>query len=262
MARAIWNGVISFGMVSIPVGLHTAVQEKDISFNQIHKTCGSRIKQQKWCPVDEKIVDSSEIVKGYEYSKGHFVILTEEDFETLPVPSMHTIEVLAFVKEEQVDPIYFDSTYYVEPGESGRKPFALLARVLQEKKVAALGKIAMRSKEHLCLIRLGAEGNLVLESLFYPDEIREPVDAKTSDIKVDDRELKMAESLVDLLAEDFDPSKYQDEYRKVLMERIEDKIQGKQISVAPEAPETRVIDLMDALKASLEAAKKDKRKSS
>ncbi len=257
MARAIWNGVITFGMVSIPVGLYSAVQEKDLRFNQIHEVCGSRIKQQKFCPVCDRVVENEELVKGYEYSKGRYALLTEDDFEALPVASKHTIEVTSFVNSHEVDPLYFDASYYLKPEETGRKPFKLLMTTLEEKKVAAVAKIAMRSKENLCLLRPGS-GTVVLETLYYPDEIRKPEVEGLDDIKVDSRELKMAESLVELLSEEFEPERYHDEYRQALMERIEAKVQGKELIDAPVAEQTRVIDLMDALKQSLENAKKKK----
>jgi DNA end-binding protein Ku len=258
LARSIWNGVITFGMVSIPVGLTTAVQEKDIHFNQIHQKCGSRIKLQKYCPHCEIVVPNDELVRGYEYSKGSYVILTEEDFEDVPVPTKHTIEVIAFVKAEEIDPIYYDSTYYLEAGEAGKKPFALLMKAIKGKGVQALGKVALRNKESLCVIREGAGGGVVLETLYFPDEIREASDQGLADIKIDDKELKMANSLIEMLEEKFDPSQYQDEYRKVLMQRIEDKVAGKEVQHAPEAAPAKVVDLMEALKKSLEEAKKKK----
>lgn len=257
MARSLWNGVISFGMVSIPVGLNSAVSEKDLSFNQIHTVCGSRIKLQKYCPVCERVVENSELAKGYQYSKNNYAILTDEDFEAVPVPTKHTITVLAFVKQDEVDPIYFDATYYLEPSEAGKKPFVLLAKALEEKGVSALGKIALRHKEVLCMVRFSG-GQLMLETLFWPDEIKKPEDQKLDKVTVDDRELKMALSLIDLLADDFHPENFQDEYRAALLERIEAKVQGHELKEAPVPEATRVIDLMEALKASVEAAKKGK----
>jgi DNA end-binding protein Ku len=258
LPRSIWNGVITFGMVSIPVGLTTAVQEKDIRFHQIHSKCGSRIKQQKWCPHDEEVVPNDEIVRGYEYSKGSFVIMSDEDFEDVPVPTKHTIEVIAFVKAEEIDPIYYDTTYYLEAEEAGKKPFALLMKAIKSKGVQPLGKIALRQKESLCIIRAGADGGIMLETLFFPDEIRKATDQNLDSVKVDEKELKMANSLIEMLEEEFDPSQYQDEYRKALMERIEAKVEGKEIQHAPEAAPAKVVDLMEALKRSLEEAKKKK----
>jgi DNA end-binding protein Ku len=257
MARPIWNGVITFGMVSIPVGLYTATQEKDIRFNQIHEVCGSRIKLQKYCPVCERVVESDELVKGYEYSKGMYALVTDEDFEQLPIASKHTIDVAAFVKAEEVDPLYFDASYYLRPEDVGRKPFALMMKALQDKGVAAVAKIAMRSRENLCLLRPG-NGTIILETLYYPDEIRKPEVEGLYDLKVDPKELKMAESLVDLMFEEFDPSAFKDEYREALMDRIEAKVQGKELREAPVPEERKVIDLMDALKQSLEQAKRKK----
>lgn len=253
MARPIWNGVITFGMVSIPVGLTTAVSEKDLSFNQLHTECGSRIKQQKFCPVCNRTVESTEIQKGYEYSKGHYVVMEEKDFDELPVPSKQTITVAAFVKESEIDATFFDTSYYLEPGELGKKPFALLMAALKERDVCALAKVALRNKESLCVIRL-SNGTPVLETLYYPDEVRVPSDHKLGDISVDDRELKMALSLVDLLTAEFNPAEYKDLYREKLLERIEAKVAGQEITVAPVAQQTQVVDLMEALKQSLEAA--------
>ncbi len=257
MARPIWRGAISFGMVSIPVGIYTAVSEKDLHFHQIHDKCGSRIKLQKFCPVCDRTVMPEELQRGYEVSKGAYVIVTEEDFENVPVPSKHTITVDRFVEAEEVGPVYFDSSYFLQPEETGRKPFALLMAALKKKKVCALAKIALRNKESLCLLMLSGEG-LLMETLFFPDEIREQEALNLDNVKVEERELNMALSLIDMLAGPFEPEEYQDEYRVALMERIEAKLQGKQITEQPSTPEPRVIDLFDALKASLEAAKTSK----
>lgn len=257
MPRSLWNGVISFGMVSIPVGLSSATQEKDLRFNQVHAVCGSRIRLQKFCPACERVVESSELVKGYEYSKNHFAILSDEDFEAVPVPTRHTITVLSFVKQAEVDPVYFDKAYHIEPSEAGKKPFALLARALQEKGVAALGKIALRNRENLCLVRL-SEGGLMLETLHFPDEIKPGSALRLDKVELDQREVQMALSLVDLLADDFRPENFRDEYREALLARIEAKVQGKELREAPAPTESKVIDLMEALRASVEAAKKTK----
>jgi DNA end-binding protein Ku len=260
MARSIWNGTISFGLVSIPVGLYGAVSEKDVRFNQLHKTCGTRIKQQKFCPHCERTVETEEIDRGYELSKNHYVVVTEEDFEALPVPSKHTIEVKSFVKAEEIDPIFFDQTYYLDPTDAGRKPLALLMKALEDKKVVAVAKVALRNKENPCILR-AVNGTVVMNTLYYQDEIRKPEDNRLEDVIVDDRELGMAKSLVDLLGGEFHPEEFKDEYREVLMTRIEAKSQGGELTVAPDAPEARVVNLMDALKASLEEAQRSKEKS-
>ena len=214
MPRSIWNGVISFGMVSIPVKLYTATEHKDISFNLLHKDCGERLKQLRWCPKHEKEVGWDEVQRGYAYARDEYVIMTDEDFEKLPLPSKHTVELSAFVDAEQIDPIYYEKTYYLEPEEKGVKPYALLMRALKEKQLTGLAKIAIRNKEQLCALR-PLDGAMVLETLFYPDEIRE-VPSEIPDVDVNKRELEMAYALIDLLQEDFEPEKYKDEYREAL----------------------------------------------
>lgn len=259
MARSIWNGVITFGMVSIPVGLSSATQDRDLHFHQIHEPCGSRIKLQKFCPKCERTVETSELVRGYPFTKDQVVILSDEDFEAVPVPSKHTIEVMAFVKAEEIDPIYYDRAYHLDPSEAGRKPYALLKRALEERGMNALAKVALRQRENLCVVR-PKDGNLLLETLFFPDEIRAAETSVAENVKVEEKELKMALSLIDLLEETFDPSKYRDEYREALLERIDAKVQGKQVVDAPAEAPPKVIDLMEALRNSVELAKK-KRKS-
>ena len=254
MPRSIWNGVISFGMVSIPVKLYTGTQDKDISFHMLHKTDDTRIKMLRWCPEDERPVDMDEIVRGYEYARDQYVVLTEEDFEKLPLPSKHTIELTQFVDAEEIDPVFYEKSYWLEPDEVGVKPFALLMRALREKNLTAIAKIAIRNKERLCALR-AMDGSLVLETLFYPDEIRiEKQEAP--DIEISQRELEMAFTLIELLHEPFDPERYHDEYRRALMEVIQAKLDGQEIVEAPVPVPANVTDLMSALKASVEAAKK------
>lgn len=253
MARPIWRGVVSFGMVSIPVALYPVVQEKDIRFHQVHRKCGSRIQYKKWCPVDEEMVGEEDIARAYEVSKGRYVFIEDEDLEEVPVPTKHTISVNSFVDSSQIDPLYFDKPYFLEPEKAGKKPYALLLKALQSKGVAALGKIALRQKESLSLIR-ASEDRLVLETLHFPDEIR-TLEHEGSDVKVDEKELKMAQSLIDLLVDDFHPEKYRDEYRDAVMEMIDAKAHGEEIKEQPEKPQAQVIDLMEALRRSVETAK-------
>jgi DNA end-binding protein Ku len=255
-ARPIWNGAISFGMVVIPVKLFTATESKDISFHLIHEECGSRIKQVRWCPVDDREVPYDELARGYEYAKGEHVLLSEEDFEKLPLASKHTIELNAFVDAKQIDPIYYEKSYYLEPTEVGVKPYALLMRALEEKGLTAVAKLAIRNKERLCALR-PADGTLMLETLYYPDEIRAER-TQIEDVKVSDAELKMAFSLIDAYSEDFAPEKYHDEYREALMELIEAKLQNREVVEQPEPAASNVTDLMAALRASVAAAKKAK----
>jgi len=254
-ARSIWKGAISFGMVSIPVALFTAASSKDISFNMLHKTCHSRNKQVRRCPVDEVDLDSSDIVKGFEYAKGQYVILTDEDFEKVNVPSKHTIEVTAFVDAEEIDAVYYEKSYFLQPEDLGVKPYALLLRAMEEKKLTALGKISFRNREHLCAMR-ASDGVIHLETLYYADEIQVDKPKKVSGVEVSERELGMAYSLIDLLSEHFEPEKYEDEYRVALMDLIEAKLNGQEVVSTPAQPETQTVDLLAALKASIEAAQK------
>ena len=255
MPRSIWNGLISFGMVSIPVKLFTATESKDVSFHLLHQECNSRLKQLRWCPVCEREVEWGEIVRGYEWAKDQHVIMTDEDFEKLPLPSKRTIELSAFVKAEEIDPVYYEKSYYLEPDDVGLKPFALLMKALREKGLTAVAKIAIRNKERLCALR-PMDGTLMLETLYYPDEIRVERGVELPEVQVSDRELEMASTLIDLLADAFEPEKYEDEYRQALMAIIEAKLQGEEFVEAPAAAPAKVTDLMAALKASVEAAKK------
>ena len=255
MARAIWSGSISFGMVTIPVKLFGATESKDISFNLLHATCGTRLKQVRWCPTDEVEVPWNETSRGYEYAKGQYVVLTDEDFEKLPLPSKHSIEISAFVEETEIDPVFYEKSYYLAPDERAEKPYALLFQALQDKRLAAIAAITIRKKEQLCVLRPQA-GVMMLETLYYPDEIRAQPEVEVKQAKVSDRELQMAFTLIDLLRKPFDPEEYKDHYREALEQLIEAKLEGKEVVTSPEAPETKVIDLADALRKSVEAARK------
>lgn len=256
MARAIWSGSISFGMVSIPVKLYGATESKDIRFHLLHATDGTRLQQRRWCPTDEAEVPWNETARGYEYAKGQYVMLTEEDFENLPLPSLHTIEISQFVEEKEIDPVFYERSYYLEPGDRSEKPYALLLKALQERGLTAIATITIRKKEQLCALR-AHEGTIMLETLYYPDEIRNERGMDLSKVKVSDRELDMAFTLIDIFRKPFDPSEYHDRYREALAEMIEAKLEGRQVVSAPAARESRVIDLADALKRSVEAARKE-----
>lgn len=258
MPRSIWNGVISFGMVSIPVKLYTATEDKDISFNLLHKECGTRLKQLRWCPYHDRAVEWSEIARGYEYAKDEYVVMEDEDFEKLPLPSKQTVELTAFVEAQQIDPIYYQRTYYLEPEQKGVKPYALLMKALKEKQLTGIAKIAIRNKEQLCALR-PLDGTLVIETLFYPDEIREvPSEIDIDAVKVSAAEMKMAEALIELLRDDFKPEEYKDEYREALQQVIDAKLEGVEVEAPAVALPAKVTDLMSALKASVAAAKKSR----
>ncbi len=255
MARAIWSGSISFGMVTIPVKLYGATESKDIAFNLLHRTCGTRLKQVRWCPTDEVEVPWSDTVRGYEYAKGQYVVLAEEDFEKLPLPSKHVIDLSAFVEEREIDPVFYERSYYLEPDERAQKPYALLMRALEKKKLAAVATITIRKKEQLCALR-PQNGLIMLETLFYPDEIRSRPEVEVGGAKVTERELEMAFTLIELLQKPFDPEEYHDRYREALSELIDAKLEGREVVESPVPQETKVIDLADALRKSVEAARK------
>jgi DNA end-binding protein Ku len=254
MARAIWSGSISFGMVSIPVKLYGATESKDISFHLLHSTCGTRLKQVRWCPTDDVEVPWSETVRGYEYAKGEYVTLTDEDFESLPLPSRHIIDLSAFVAVAEIDPVFYERSYYLEPDERAQKPYALLMRAMERKGLTALATITIRKKEQLCAIR-PKEGAIVLETLYYPDEVRQS-EVDLDGAKVSERELEMAFTLIELLRKPFEPEEYHDTYREALAQLIEAKLEGREVVKAPPARDAKVIDLADALRKSVEAARK------
>ncbi|HEY0580699.1 MAG TPA: Ku protein [Chloroflexota bacterium] len=258
MPRPIWKGAITFGMISIPVKLFGATESKDLAFNGLHKECKSRLKQKRWCPVDDREVFNDEVVKAFEYSKDSYVEITEEDLESLPLPSKHTIELTSFVKQSEIDPVYFERTYYLEPDQIGAKPYALLLRALKTKQVSAVAKIALRNRESLCVLRASDSNMLMLETLYYPDEIRTADLQGEPEVLVSQPELTMALSLVEMLEEPFEPKKYRDQYRVALLEMIEAKRNGSEVLAAPEVPQANTLDLMAALKASLEAARRGK----
>ena len=253
MARSLWTGAISFGMVTIPVRSTSAADTQDLAFHLLHKKDGARIKNRRWCPKEDEEVPSDEIVKGFEVEKGQYVILEDEDFEKLPLPSKHVIDITDFVEEDEIGPQYFERSYYLEPDELGAKGYQLLMEALGVRGMVAIGKIAFRQREHLCALR-PADGVLLLQTLHYADEIRAA--PKVSDARLTKRELDMAFSLIDLLTTEFEPKKYDNEYRDALMKVIKAKQKGEELVEEPEAEDRKVVDLMEALRASVEAATK------
>ena len=254
--RAIWSGTISFGMVSIPVRLYTATQSHDVSFHLLHKNCGARLKNVRWCPKHEKAIPWEEVEKGYEFSKGKYVPVSDEDLDKLPVKSVHSVEISDFVKLEDVDPIYFDKAYYLAPEENGVKAFALLRRALEETERAAVAKVAIRDKESLCLVR-PYESALTLETMFYANEVRAVSELGVKDgERVAPKELQMAVSLIDNLSDRFEIDKYEDEYQAALRKLLDAKLKGKTIEAPEEERGAEVVDLMEALKASIAATKR------
>ncbi len=259
--RAIWKGAISFGLVSIPVKLYTAIEEKDISFHQVHREDGGRIRYRRVCSVDGEEVAYSDIAKGYELPGGEMVVLTDEDLADLPLSTSRTVDVLSFVPLDQVDPIYFARTYYLEPEKTAAKPYVLLRDALERSGMVALVKVAIRTKESLATLRV-REGVLVLETMVWPDEVRAPEFGFLDDgVSVRPQELSMAESLIESMAGDFDPTQYHDEYREALAQVVEAKIEGREIVEPPAeaaADTSPAVDLMAALRASVAAAKRSR----
>ncbi len=262
MPRTLWKGAITFGLITIPVKLYSAVQEKSLKFHMLHDEDGGRIKYKRECAKCGKEVSWDDIVKGYEYSKDHYVTFTDDELDALEIDSIHAIDVVSFVPLEAIDPIYFNKTYYVAPEPSGLKAYKLLAEALEAEGQGGLAKVALRDKEHLATVRL-RDDVFVLETMHWPDEIRPP-EFEELDKKVDvrDAEVKMARQLVQQLSDEFDPDAFQDEYRAALERLVEKKVEGHEVTVAaaPQEEEpTKVVDLMEALKASVAEAKKNKK---
>jgi DNA end-binding protein Ku len=259
--RPIWKGAITFGLISIPVRLYSAVETKSLKFHLLHSADGGRIRYKRECSKCGQEVTWDDIIKGYEYSKDHYVTFTEEELQALDIDSIKAIDVVTFVPLEDIDPIYYDKTYYVAPEASGLKAYRLLADALEAERQVGVAKVALRDKEHLATVRL--KGNVfVLETMHWPDEIREP-EFEELDKRVDvrDPEVKMARQLIQQLAGAFHPDEFKDDYRERLQELAERKIEGQEVTIAAEAEEEAapVVDLMEALKASVAEAKKRRR---
>ena len=256
MPRTMWKGAISFGLVSIPIKVFPATEEKGLSFNQLHDEDHGRIKYQRVCAKCGEIVAYEHIVKGYEYEKDKYVVLTEEELDSVPVESSRAIDILQFVDAEEIDPIYYKKSYYLVPEEVGVKAYRLLREAMSEDGRVGIAKVSFRDKEHLSALRFSGDV-LVLETMYWPDEIRESkFEELDKDAKLRPQEIQMARTLIDNLTEDWKPDQYEDAYRNALLEMVEKKVAGEEIEII-EAPEpTKVVDLMEALKASVEAARK------
>ncbi|MFI6535204.1 Ku protein [Nonomuraea sp. NPDC050547] len=258
--RAIWKGAISFGLVTIPVKLYSATEQKDVTFHQVHREDGGRIRYKRVCTIDGEEVAYSDIAKGYELATGEIVVLTDEDFEDLPLTTSRRIDVLQFAPADQIDPIYFAKSYYLEPDGQGGKPYVLLRTALESSGQVAVVKVALRQRESLATLRV-RDGVFVLETMLWPDEIRTPdFGFLEEDIDVRPQELKMAESLITTMEADFDPTEYHDTYREALQQVIEAKVAGKEVIAPPGGEEEAgpAVDLMAALRASVEAAKRER----
>ncbi|MBA2609631.1 MAG: Ku protein [Actinobacteria bacterium] len=258
--RSLWSGAISFGLVNVPVKMVTAVSQKDVRFNQLHAKDNSRINQKRVCSLDGEEVPFDEIVKGYEVRPGTYVIIDPDELDGLDPVATHTIDIMEFVDLDQIDPVYFDKPYYLVPDRRAEKPYALLAQSLEKSGKVGIAKFVMRTKEYLAAIR-STQGALVLSTLLYGDEVVpiETLETPGLETELTERELKMAEALIESLTEKFDPERYEDTYREKVMDVIAKKDQGQEIVAQPEAEApARVEDLMAALEASVQAAR-DKR---
>lgn len=259
--RAIWSGSLSFGLVNIPVKLYSGEKREELSFNFLHKDDLSPIRYAKICKFEEKEVSQEEIVRGYEYSKGSYVVITDEDFEKANIRLTKTITVLDFVNKKEIDSIYFEKPYYLEPDDGSQKPYSLLREALKRSQKVGIGRYVLRNKEHLVLLKSEDKG-LVLEQLRFPEEIREinelnlPVEEK-----VDEKEMQIALNLIGQLTKKFNPDEYSDTYKRELKRIIKEKVEGKIPTIKGEVPTpTPVPDLMEMLKKSLNEEKKKKEK--
>ncbi|MGC4375352.1 Ku protein [Fictibacillus sp. Mic-4] len=254
--HTMWKGSISFGLVNIPIKLYSATEDKDIKMRYLHSKCNNPIKYEKICPVCNEKVEQEQIVKGYEYEPGKFVVVDKEDFEQLAGMKNKAIEIVDFIQLEEIDPLYYNRSYFIGPGENGGKPFKLLKRAMEETGKIGLAKITIRSKESMAAVRVYDKG-LVMETIYYPDEVRniDHVPGIDEDFAINDKELDMAKQLIEQLTTPFEPEKYKDEYREALLDLIHHKISGDEIKVAAERPKTNVVDLMEALQASIDQTK-------
>jgi DNA end-binding protein Ku len=258
MPRSIWSGSISFGLVNIPIKVMTAVESKDVSFRQIRRSDSSRIRYRKVAEVDEEEVDSDEIVKGYEVAPDRYIVVEPDELKSLDPKKTRTIEISDFVDLADIDPIYYDSSYYLVPRETAAKPYLLLHEAMRESGKAAIARFVMRTKEHLVVLRPLGDA-LAVSTLVWDDEVVKPGRLDLPDreeLELSDRELKMAEQLIESMTSDWEPEQYHDTYRQKVLELIEAKAEGQEVAVPPEVEEGgEVVDLMAALEESLQAAK-------
>ncbi len=258
MASTVWKGYITFGLISIPVRLFAAARGERVSFNQIHAPCNTRIKQQIFCPTCERTIERSEIVKGYAIDKDRYVTVEDDELKKIAPSSTETMEILEFVKLDEIDPLYFDASYYIVPEDPGKKAYQLLLETMKRTGFAALAKVGMHQREYTVVIRPKAEG-LTMHTMYYEDEVRAvPEYGRQTDVELKPQEIQLAEQLVASLASPFEPAKYHDEYQKRVLELIEAKGEGMQVTATPQRKLAPVIDLMTALQKSLNLADQKK----
>jgi DNA end-binding protein Ku len=259
--HTMWKGSISFGLVHIPIKLYAATEDKDIKFRSLHKECKNPIKYEKVCPICEKELEQADIVKGYEYEPGKYVIINPDELKELSNISGKRIDIIDFVSIDDIDPIYYNRSYFIGPNDNGEKPYSLLKQAIEDTNKIGIAKITIRSKQQLAVVRSYKNG-LLLETIHWPDEVRsiEQIPSFSEETTVDAKELEMAKALVEQLTTEFTPEKYTDEYRTTLMELIESKMKNEEFITPHEKPEANIIDLMDALQASIEETTPKKKK--
>ena len=262
MPRAIWSGPISFGLVNVPVRMYSAIDEKDVRFNLLHSKDDSPIGYEKVCKKEDKPVPNDEIVKAYEIEKGEYVYVTDEDFEAAEERGYRAIDISDFVPYDDIDPIYFEKTYYLGPQEGAEKVYALLTKAMEGSGLAAIAKYVMRDRQHLGCLRV-RDGVITLEKMYFADEIRPADEIAPKKVTVAKEQLEMASELIDRFSGSFKPEKYEDTYRERLLKIIRDKRKGKEIHAVRKEEEPEAVDLMEALRQSIEATQKQRgRKSS
>jgi DNA end-binding protein Ku len=254
MATSVWTGTVTFGLVSIPVKLFSATTSHDVSFNLLHEPCKGRINLQNYCPQCERVVERSELVKGYQYEKNQYVVIQDTDLEAIKPESSTNLDIVQFIDLKEVDPIFFEKSYYLGPDKSSNKPFQLLAKAMEETGRAALGKLVMRNHEYLALIRPGMKG-LIVHFMLYADEIRENENEVPGDLEVRPKELQLAKQLVESLSEPFDAQKFEDEHIKRIEGMIEARLKGRKLTLVKPTAKPKVVDLMDALQKSVAQAR-------
>jgi DNA end-binding protein Ku len=255
MATTVWKGHLTFGLVSFPVRLYSAARGVSVSFNMLHASDHSRIKQVIFCQGEDKPVPRNEIVKGYEYEKDKYVVVDDEDVKKVAPKTAKVMEIQEFVKSDQVDPVFLEASYYLAPDEGGEKPYALLFEALRQSSFYGVAKVAMHNREHVVILRPARRG-IMLHTMYYVDEIRQVDEFRTDTNLVKEKELELAKSLIGSLAEDFQPEKYHDTYRDNLMQMIEAKVKGNKIVETPAPHVAPVVDIMEALKKSLAEKRK------
>jgi DNA end-binding protein Ku len=251
MASSVWSGYLTFGLISLPVRLYSGARGSRISFNMLHKTDLSRVKQQLWCPEEQKVIERNETVKGYEYRKGEYLVIEPEELKKIEPKTAKAMEILQFVKAEEVDPIYFESSYYVAAEDAGKRPYALLTRAMRESGYMALAQLTMHNREYTVFIRPFKDG-LALHTMYYADEVRAMESFGTESIEVKETELKVAHQLITALADKFEPERFHDTYEENLRKLIDARLEGKDVSsVERQGKMAPVVDLMEALRESL-----------